>query len=43
MLFEPERRPSFEDIVAYIDKVESKPNKLANGNPLVSNLKDFIN
>lgn len=42
LLFELERRPAFDDIVKYLEKVEKIP-KFASGNPFVTNLKDFLN
>eukprot|EP00347_Sterkiella_histriomuscorum_P010901 403374489 len=42
LLTEPERRPGFEDIVRYLEKVEKQPKK-ASDNPFITNLKDFLN
>ena len=42
LIFEPERRPGFDDIVKYLEKVEKQP-KYASGNPFIKNLKDFLN
>mmetsp|Transcript_12184 Transcript_12184/g.12018 ORF Transcript_12184/g.12018 Transcript_12184/m.12018 type:complete len:113 (+) Transcript_12184:1843-2181(+) len=42
LLYEPERRPAFEDIVVYLEKAEKLPN-MDTDNPFISNLKDFLN
>jgi serine/threonine protein kinase len=42
MLYEPQRRPAFDDIVKYFEKVEKQP-KFSNSNPFIKNLKDFLN
>jgi len=42
LLFEQERRPGFEDIVKYLEKVEKQPKNVSD-NPFITNLKDFLN
>ena len=42
LIFQPHRRPSFQHIVAYIERVEKKP-RLENTTPLISKLNDFLN
>jgi hypothetical protein len=42
MIYEPERRPTFEHILGYIEKIERKP-KFESTSPLISKLNDFIN
>ena len=41
LLFEPERRPNFQDIVKHLDKVEQQPREESK-NPYIGNLKDFL-
>lgn len=42
LIFESARRPTFEHILSYIEKIEKRP-KFENTTPLVTKLNDFIN
>jgi hypothetical protein len=42
LLRDPAKRPAFADIVKYLEDVEKQPRSDQN-NPVISNLKDFLN
>ena len=42
LIYEPEQRPAFCDIVKYLEEVEKQP-KSDTKNPVITNLKDFLN
>ena len=41
LLYEPERRPSFEHILKYFEKLESKP-RYETSTPLIVKIQDFL-
>ena len=41
LVYEPERRPSFENIVSYIQKIERKP-QIEGPTPIINKLSDFL-